>query len=186
MKYPAKTRVRRTAAAAALAVLAFGAAGCGAINQQATTIHYDASDGVSVWSNSIQVRNLLLVTNGEPKPARFIASVTNTGASDETLKVAFNGKSIELNVKSKETINLQDEKYAEQFTVPGAKGGKGKTTTPGLDVTVTVTPGNEAAQEIDVPVVNAAIKDYAPYVPGGADKDTWDHLTPSSSAAAEH
>ncbi|RKW69813.1 hypothetical protein [Galactobacter caseinivorans] len=186
MKNPAKNRIRLAASAAALAVLALGATGCGAINDQATTIHYDASDGVSVWSDALQGRNLLLVTNGADQQARFIGQVSNPTTKKATFTIAFNGKNISLPVEPQSSVNLQDAKYAEQFTVPGMDEGKNKTTNPGLAVTTSMTPGDDTAQDIDVPVVNGTLKDYAAFVPGGSDKDARKHLEPATAEGAEH
>lgn len=186
MKNPAKNRVRLAASGAALALLALGATGCGAINDQATTIHYDASDGVSVWSDALQGRNLLLVTNGADQEARFIGQISNPTTKTATFTIAYGSKSITLPVEPQSSVNLQDEKYAKQFTVPGMNEGKNKTTDPGLAVTTSMTPGDSVAQMIDVPVVNGTLKDYAAFVPGGSDKNVREHLEPATSEAAEH
>jgi hypothetical protein len=179
-----KFRARQAAAAAALAVLALGASGCGAINEQATTIHYDASDGIGIWGTEVQVRNLLLVTNGAEHPARFIGQVSNESSKDSQLSITAGGKTITLPVKAKASINLQDEQYAEQFTIPGSgpDAGLDKTTTPGLNLKVEVTTGSDAAKTVNVPVVDGTLKEYAPYVPGGFDESNTDHLKPSESA----
>lgn len=186
MKNPAKNRVRLAASAAALALLALGATGCGAINDQATTMHYDASDGVSVWGDALQGRNLLLVTNGADQQARFIGQLSNPTSKDATFTIAYQGKDIALPVKAGSSVNLQDQKYASQFTVPGMDDGKNKTTNPGLVVTVAMTPGDSKAQSIDVPVVNGTLEDYAAFVPGGSDKDARKHLEPAAEEGAAH
>lgn len=184
MKYPAKTRVRHAAAAAALAVLALGAAGCGAINQQATTIHYNASDGVAADAGALHARNMLLVTNGADQKARFIGSISNSGTAAGTLTVSFGGKDITLDVPAQGKVNLQDEQYASKFTVPGSgkDAGENKTTDPGLDVEVTFGDGGSSST-VKVPVVTGELKEYAPFVPGGYDESNNDHLKPSEKAA---
>jgi hypothetical protein len=54
---------RRIAAAAVLAVgLVFGTAGCTFFSPQATLIHYDASDGVSLNVGHLEVRNALVIS----------------------------------------------------------------------------------------------------------------------------
>ncbi|WP_394159858.1 hypothetical protein [Galactobacter valiniphilus] len=179
-----KYRARQAAAAAALAVLALGASGCGAINDQATTMHYDASDGIGIWGTEVQVRNLMLVTNGADKPARFIGQVSNESANDSTLSIKAGAKTIELPVKAKSSINLQDEQFAEQFTIPGsgADAGLDKTTNPGLNFKVSITTGSDAAKSVNVPVVDGTLKEYAQYVPGGFDESNAEHLKPSEAA----
>ena len=71
-----KFRGRRAAAAAALAVMALGATGCAAINQQATTLQYDASDGVGFSVGGLQARNMLAkVCSLDLHPASFPVGV---------------------------------------------------------------------------------------------------------------
>jgi len=183
VKNPAKNRVRLAASAAALAVLAFGAAGCGAINQQATTLHYNASDGVSIGTaQTLQAHNLLLVTNGDKAPARLLGNVTNGTSSTQTFKVSFNGHTASTSVAPGKSANLQDDSFAKDFTFPGSDGGELKSTTPGLDVKMEITPGKSTQQDLVVPVTNGTIEDYAKYVPGGSNPDVRDHLEPSAAA----
>ena len=64
----------RVAASIVLALaVAVGTAGCGFIAPQATTKHYDASDGVSGNVGQIDVRNAFIVTDGvlESGPVRM-------------------------------------------------------------------------------------------------------------------
>src|ERR1700710_1284550 len=54
----------RVAASVALALaVAFGTAGCGFVAPQATTKHYDASDGVGGTVGQIDVRNAMIITD---------------------------------------------------------------------------------------------------------------------------
>lgn len=184
MKNPAKSRARLAASAAALAVLAFGATGCSAINQQATTLHYNASDGVSVGTaQTLEGHNLLLVTNGDKEPARLLGTVTNGTDSAQTFTVKLNGKTASTSVKAHESAKLQDDQFASEFTFPGSTGGELKATTPGLDVSVEFTPGKSTKQTMSIPVINGTIEDYAQYVPGGSDPDVRDHLEPSAAGS---
>ena len=183
MKYPAKSRVRHVAAAAAMAVLALGAAGCGAVNQQATTLQYNASDGVAANVGTLHARNMVLVTNGADAQARFIGSVSNSGTDAGTLTVSFGGKDMAVEVPAGAPVNLEDDSFASALTVDGSgkDAGAGKTTDPGLDVKVTFSDGS-ATEEVSVPVVTGALKEYAPFVPGGYDESNNDHLKPVEKA----
>lgn len=187
MNHPAKTRVRRAAAAAAMAVLALGAAGCGAINDQATAQTYDPSDGVSVHDLAgTESRNLMLVTNGATEPSRLIGSVINNGSKATSVSFDVNGKTVSVNVDAGKSVSLQDADLTQQLTFP-ASGDKGveKTVAPGLQVKTAVSAGGKEAS-VNVPVVDGSLTEYAKYVPGGAAKDTTKHLEPSKAAEGGH
>lgn len=183
-----KSRVRIAASAAVLAAAAFGATGCGAINQQATTLHYDASDGVSAGDRAnLIVNNLLLVTNGDSEPARFIGHLSNDSAKKQKFSIAFDGQTVSTTVDAKSDVSLQDDSYAEDFTVDGTSDGEFKTTDPGLNVEVTVTTGESGKTEVKVPVVDGTLPEYAEYVPGGSNPDVRKHLEPAEdSESSEH
>lgn len=185
MKTRAKSRVRVAASAAALAVIAVGASGCAAINEQATTMHYDASDGVSAGDRSdVVANNLMLVTNGDGAQARFIGHVANNSDEAKDFSIDFDGQNVSTNVKAGSDVNLQDKKFADSFTIDGSSDGKDKTTDPGLNVAVTVKTGSTST-DVNIPVVNGTIKDYEQYVPGGSDPDARQHLEPSDKASSE-
>ena len=77
----------RLAASAALALgLALGASGCSMVTYQATTEHYDASDGVSLNVGELKVRNALVVSE-DGVDGNLVMSVVNTGEDDVTLGV---------------------------------------------------------------------------------------------------
>ena len=80
-----KNRGRRAVAAAALAVLALGVTSCGAINEQATTFQYAASDGIVLNVADLEVRNMLIVTKSATDKARLLGSVVNNTATPQTL-----------------------------------------------------------------------------------------------------
>jgi len=70
----------RIAASIVLAAsVALGIAGCDFVAPQATTKHYDASDGVSGNVGDIAVRNALLITDNSGGPANLVTTLVNTG-----------------------------------------------------------------------------------------------------------
>lgn len=61
------------------ALLIGGVSGCTFITPQATTVHYDASDGIGATIGDIQVRNALLVT-ADGTSASLLINFDNTSA----------------------------------------------------------------------------------------------------------
>jgi hypothetical protein len=73
---------RTVAAAAAAVVVAFAATGCNILTPQATLIQYDASDGISGQTGTVEFHNAMLI--GEPEGDALNLSVTFTNPGDET------------------------------------------------------------------------------------------------------
>lgn len=70
---------RIAAAAAAAVVVVFAATGCNLITPQATTIEYDASDGVSGTTGTIQIHNAMLIGDEGGDALNLAATFTNDG-----------------------------------------------------------------------------------------------------------
>ncbi|GAA3679078.1 hypothetical protein GCM10023081_16670 [Arthrobacter ginkgonis] len=172
-----KIRGRRAVAAAALAVIALGATGCGAINEQATTLHYAASDGIVFDVADLKVRNLMLVTGSATEEARAIGTVVNNTDAAKTLNLSIGSNTASVKVPAKTSLKLEDD--ANELVIPTA------TVEPGADVDAVASVGS-ARTDISIPVVNGALEEYRQYVPGGYDPTTTDHLTKSEEPAAEH
>ncbi|MBG6085201.1 hypothetical protein [Zhihengliuella flava] len=162
-----KTRGRRVLATAALAVATLSAAGCGAINDQATTDEYAPSDGVMFTAGDLEVRNLMLVTNSADEEARVLGSLVNDSADAARVNLQVDGSSVSIEVPAESVTKLEDD--ANKTVVPSA-GEE-----PGALATVNVTV-NGTAQEEPVPVVNGALSEYRQYLPGGYSEDTVEHL----------
>ena len=71
--------------------LVFGASGCTFTAEIATQKDYDPSDGVGVTLGDIAVRNVMLITNEEGQ-ANLVMSVVNTGDTDVSLQVQYDGE----------------------------------------------------------------------------------------------
>ncbi|GAB3757174.1 hypothetical protein GCM10027591_06510 [Zhihengliuella somnathii] len=162
-----KTRGRRALATAALAVATLSAAGCGAINDQATTDEYAPSDGVIFTAGDLEVRNLMLVTNSADEEARVLGSLINDSDSAASVNLQIDGSSVAIEVPAESVTQLEDD--ANKTVVPSA-GGE-----PGAHTMVNVTVNGDA-QEESVPVVNGALAEYRQYLPGGYSEDTVEHL----------
>jgi hypothetical protein len=74
---------RLAAAAVAAVVVAIAATGCNILTPQATTIDYDASDGVSGTTGTVEIHNAMLI--GEPDGDNLNLAVTFTNEGDATI-----------------------------------------------------------------------------------------------------
>lgn len=73
---------RLAAAAVAAVVVAFAATGCNILTPVATEIEYDASDGVSGSTGTVEIHNAMLV--GEPDGSELNLMVTFTNEGEAT------------------------------------------------------------------------------------------------------
>ncbi len=79
----------RLAAVAALALgIALGTSGCNLIQPQATTKSYNASDGVSVSLGSLQLRNLIILSD-DGQLGSLMLNAVNTGDRDVTFTASY-------------------------------------------------------------------------------------------------
>ncbi|MFL4475915.1 hypothetical protein ACIPVK_18125 [Paeniglutamicibacter sp. MACA_103] len=170
-----KNRGRRVVAAAALAMLSLGVTSCGAINEQATTFQYAASDGIVLNVGALEVRNLMLVTKSATDKARLIGSVVNSTDKPATLDLTLASGSVSIKVPAKSVLNL--EKPENEKTVPSAG------VLPGAQAKATLAVGS-GSQDVGIPVVDGTLEEYREYVPGGFDPKGLEHLTPSEKPAA--
>jgi hypothetical protein len=171
-----KNRGRRVVAAAALAMLSLGVTSCGAINEQATTFQYAASDGIVLSVGDLDVRNLMLVTKSATDKARLIGSLVNDTDAAQSLDVTLSTGSVSINVPAKSVVNLEKSENAK--TLPSAG------VLPGAHAEATLAVGS-GSEDIGIPVVDGTLEEYREFVPGGFDGKSLEHLTPSEKAA-EH
>lgn len=79
------------------------------LTYQATTEHYDASDGVSADVGDLDLRNILVVSE-DGDDGNLVMTVVNTGESDATLGVQFGegggSEVIEIEVEAGQTLAL--------------------------------------------------------------------------------
>ncbi|WP_309071195.1 hypothetical protein [Arthrobacter sp.] len=159
MKSAPKKRVQlaTTAGAAVLAVL--GATGCSAVNEQATTIQYAASDGIVESVGPVKLRNILIITSGEGEPGTLLGTMIND--SDSPVQVTIDGE----NESSQITIEAND-KYVFEDEVDDDGTLEGVSEVPGSLVDLEFSVNSETAT-FGVPVLDGTLEEYREYVPGG-------------------
>jgi hypothetical protein len=152
----------RIAASVVLAAgILLGTSACGFFAPQATTIHYDASDGVSGNVGEIAVRNALLISDNAGN-ANFVATIVNQGNKAQSVKVQYQSGSDKVtrsvNVKANSTANLGSaEAPAVTFDTIDSK--------PGSLMPVFVQYGQTTGVELLVPVLDGTLPQYATLVP---------------------
>ncbi len=87
---------RLTGATASIGALIL-VAGCSTFSEQTTTLDYAPSDGVQGEFGSVDVRNVLVVAEGEGAPGTLVGAIVNNGPEDVTVTVA--GESLNANVE---------------------------------------------------------------------------------------
>ncbi len=162
MRFTAMTRGRRGKLAMATAALAIGllsVTGCGYINAQQTTEQYSASDGTRTDLGPLQLRNMMIISDGEDKPGRVIGAVYNTSAKDVKLTInGAGGSQTQVPVKKNSYVLLND---SADPAILSTSGGK-----PGSLVEVTIREdGTNLDAKFKMPVLDATITDYQKYLP---------------------
>ena len=162
MRFTAMTRGRRGKLAMATAALGIGllsVTGCGYINAQQTTEQYSASDGTRTDLGPLQLRNMMIISDGEDKPGRVIGAVYNTSANDVKLTInGAGGSQTQVPVK-KNSYALLNE--SADPAILSTSGGK-----PGSLVEVTIREdGTNLDAKFKMPVLDASITDYKQYLP---------------------
>ena len=162
MRFTAMTRGRRGKLAMATAALGIGllsVTGCGYINAQQTTEQYSASDGTRTDLGPIQLRNMMIISDGEAKPGRVIGAVYNTSGKDVKLTInGAGGSQTQVPVKKNSYVLLNE---SADPAILSTSGGK-----PGSLVEVTLREdGTNMDAKFKMPVLDATITDYKKYLP---------------------
>lgn len=152
--------------AAALSAGLLGVTGCGYINPQQTTRQYAASDGTHAEVGPAQLRNMLIVASDENQPGRLIGAIYNSSSND--IKVTLGGaEGAQAQVPVEKNSYTLLNNSTDPVTLATAGGKPGSL----VDVRVTVV-GTNVPQTVKVPVVDATLQEYAPYLPGGSPTTT--------------
>lgn len=177
MKNAPKNRLQRGALMGVAGLALLGATGCSATNLQATTLQYNASDGVHATVGPVEVRNIMLISNGAEEEARVLGSLYNDTDSDVQVTLqSEDGSSVELTVPADNRLSLEEDENEAVFASAGED--------PGALVPVTIQVNSDTT-EVRVPVLNGALPEYREFVPGGFDEAALEHLAPTE-AATEH
>ncbi|WP_146364236.1 hypothetical protein [Arthrobacter yangruifuii] len=175
MRFTPKNRVRRTAAAGVIALAMLGSAGCSAVNEQATTIEYSPSDGIVENAGDLQLRNILVVSNGFGEPGRLIGTVINDGDSTQEFTLTVGGAPLTFELDAGDKVVFEDEDE-EAVYVPEVEDE------PGTGIEAELDASGETTA-LNIPVVNGDQPDYRPYLP--AESDYTPRPTEEPSSAAE-
>lgn len=175
MKFAASTTLKRTGAAAAVVAALLTTSGCGFINtfdnKQPTTIVYDASDGVSFSINDkdkrFEVRNVMLISEGDGAPGRLLGTVLNLSDTDLTLEIDWatsGSKTTRIEVPAKSQIRFEDD--ANKVILPSVDKLPGETL---IDAKATI---GSTTEKFNLPILNGAIEEYKEYIPNASDTST--------------
>ena len=152
-------KARQAASIALAAALLLGTSGCTLFAIQGTRYHYQPSDGVPANVGSLQLRNILGVSE-DGKDVTVLFTVINSSAESEDLTLQF--------------VNAEGDKVDVTFTIEGneSRSFKGEdvvlrdvdTTVGGrFDLFVTV-PGKQGEQVL-VPVLDGTLPEYGINLP---------------------
>lgn len=164
-------KYRAVVSLALAAALGAGLTACNYMSPQRTSDMYAASDGVHVTAGQIQVRNAMLLTDGEhTSKASLLASVVNHTNEAASITIAVEGS-------SSESVQLpKSESLVQLGTKDGEKIEFSGDFKPGQTVKVTFTPNSGETASVEVPVLDGTLVEYSTLVPTHA-------ATPSTSAS---
>jgi len=182
VRFTAMNRGQRGKLAMATAALGIGLlslTGCGYINAQQTTEQYAASDGTRTDLGALQLRNFIIVSDGEDKPGRVIGAVYNTSSNDVVLTIkGAEGSQTQVPVKKNSYTMLNDSTDAAILNPAGAKPGAV------LEVTISENGTNKEAK-FTVPVMDGTIVDYKSYLPTPAPTESGTATSTGTAAPTE-
>jgi hypothetical protein len=130
------------------------------LTYQATTEHYDASDGVSANVGDLDLRNVLVVSE-DGVDGNLVMTVVNTGDEDATLGVQFGeggGEVVEVEVEAGQTLVLGSDEE-DPVLLEGMNAEVG-----GL-LPMYFQYGDVEGIEKLVPVLDARLPEYADLAP---------------------
>jgi hypothetical protein len=156
----------RVAASVVLALaVAFGTAGCGFVATQATTKHYDASDGVSGQVGQIDVRNAMIITRSSGGSiGNLVVTFFNTDTKSH--RVAISGGS---QGSTTGYVTVQPGQLESVGIHPKADSGNIFFTefhsAPGSLYPVYFQYADQTGVQLQVPVLDGSLPEYKSLVP---------------------
>lgn len=153
-------KIRIASSIALAAIIMFGATGCGLFAPQATTEQYAPSDGVEASLDGVDVRNLILVAAEDGEHFNVVFTGVNTRSESAKLVLAFeaNGASATAEFVLKPGTRAFGDPEGEFVLV----------SLPDVKIGSTVTAFAQVAgaedREMQVPVLDGILAEYAPYV----------------------
>ena len=136
------------------------------LTYQATTEHYDASDGVSLDVGDLDLRNVLVVSE-DGEDGNLIMTVVNNGDEDVELGVQFGeggGDVQTIEIEAGDTVAFgveaaESEEQLEPLLLEGID------TQPGALLTMYFQYGDAEGIDKQVPVLDARLPEYADLAP---------------------
>ncbi|WAP51644.1 hypothetical protein OL239_18130 [Arthrobacter sp. ATA002] len=157
MRFTPKNRAQRAAAAGVIALAVLGVSSCSAVNEQATVREYSPSDGIVENVGEVELRNLLVVSNGDGEAGRLLGTVVNASPENVEFSLAMGGTTLEWSIESGDKVIFEDAQ-TDTVTVPNVD------TLPGTGLRADASNGAETV-ELNVPVVDGTLEDYREYLP---------------------
>ena len=182
-------KFRAAASIALAAAVAAGLAGCNMISPQRTTMAYDASDGVGFSVGDFELRNVLILVDGDgdaiQNAGTLIATVVNHSGAGGAVSLKVGSASGTITVGPENGITKIGYDDGEQVLLNGVDLPVGGA----IDVTFTG-PGG-ASQTVSVPILDGTLAEYTTLVlvpgdptatPGATEPGaTTDELTPGET-----
>lgn len=152
-------RARTVATVALSASIALVATGCGFITPQATTDHYDPSDGVGSTIGNVKVLNALVISD-DGENGNLVAGFANTGTERARITVQYetaDGKQDRtVTVAPGEVTTVGQD---EVFELRGIDADLGSL------IPIFVQHGDETGKQLLVPVLDGALPEYSDLAP---------------------
>ncbi|MBO0909856.1 hypothetical protein [Arthrobacter sunyaminii] len=178
MRFTPKNRAQRAAAAGVIALAVLGVSSCSAVNEQATVREYSPSDGIVENVGDVELRNILMVSNGDGEEGRLLGTVVNASSEDVEFSLATGGTTLTWNIEAGDKVVFEDAAAAE-VTVPNVD------VKPGTGLRGDASNGTETV-EVNIPVVDGTLADYREYLPTpSAVPSDVATMVPSDEAGAE-
>lgn len=155
-------KIRAAASIALAAALATGLAGCNFLSPQRTQTIYDASDGVSATVGDIELRNALILVDGDEPVAdtgRLLVAVVNHSGEAGTINVTTQGVSTVIEVTAEPGLTPIGYGDGAEVVLSGTE------LAPGGSLEVTFTGGAGASDTVRVPILDGTLAEYSTLVP---------------------
>lgn len=166
MKFAASKTLKRVGASALIASTLLTATACGYTYKAPTTIIYSASDGQMAnlgEKEEVQLRNIMVIASDEDSQGRILGTILNQSDKDATVTLKFPTETVTVDVEAGKEIRFEDDKNSTILKEAGANPGMTiRDVTVSSDITSDPTTFN-------VPVLDAALDEYAPYLPNAAE-----------------
>lgn len=153
-------RARRLSLIAAIGIGAMAFTGCSAINPQSTTLIYSASDGVRFDLGRMELRNVLIISEGAGQPGRVTGAFYNQSSSDITLTFSgAEGSQTEITVKPGIPVILNSDNDAALLSTVEQPPGAVET----LELRISGAESETAS--LQVPILDGTLEEYKDLVP---------------------